>query len=177
MAVPKYKRGESKFEVLIHAIKLRREFTLLLLRDFGIKTKIRDYKAIANFTEEDRAVFNALGEKYGFNKTLTALYPEWLVEHFRENIIKLLSELIQNITSANTIFVTNESEYAERRNYQNKAICSCECLLQEMQYIISILCVNVDINKYTRYTELVEKEIALLRAWRKADNKIKKQLG
>lgn len=44
MSVPKSKRGESKFEVMIHALKMRREFTMLLLRDFGVKNKIRDFR-------------------------------------------------------------------------------------------------------------------------------------
>lgn len=177
MSVPKYKRTESKFEVYIHALKLRREFTMLLLRDFGIKNRIRDFKFIAEFNEEDKKVFEDLAERYDFKHTMKAIYPEWLINHFRENIIKLLFDLVNNITSANTIFVTNESEYTERRNFQTRAICNCESLLQEMQYVISLLCSNIDINKYTRYTDMIEKEIGLLRAWRKADNKIKKRLG
>ena len=177
MAVPKSKRGESKFEVLIHAIKLRREVTLLLLRDFGIKRKIRDYKITAEFSESDEKVFNELAEKYDFKHTLTAIYPEWLINHFRGNVMTITSDIVRNVISANTIFVTSESEYDERRNYQTRAICGCENLLQELQYIISLLCSNVDENKFTRYVEMTEKQIALLRAWRKADNKIKKNLG
>lgn len=177
MSVPKSKRGESKFEVMIHALKMRREFTMLLLRDFGVKNKIRDFRFVAEFNEDDKKVFDELAEKYDFKHTLKAIYPEWLIDHFRGNIIKILAELVTNIISANSIYVTNESEYNERRSYQTKAICNCENLLQEMQYVISILSVNVDINKYTRYVEMIDKQIALLRAWRKTDNKIKNRVN
>ena len=150
MPVPKSKRGESKFEVLTHAFKMRREFTLLLLRDFGIKNKIRNIETIAKFTEEDKIVFDKLAERYDFKHTLTAEYPEWLISHFRENIITILAELTQSIISANTIYVTNESEYNERRSYQTAAICNCENLLQELQYVASLLCASDDMNKYKR---------------------------
>lgn len=54
------------------------------------------------------------------------------------------------------------------------AIGNCEQLLQEMQYIISII--PVDAQKYIRYVEMIEKEIALLKGWRKSDNKILKKI-
>lgn len=43
-----------------------------------------------------------------------------------------------------------------------------------MQYIISII--PVDAQKYIRYVEMIEKEIALLKGWRKSDNKILKKI-
>lgn len=67
-----------------------------------------------------------------------------------------------------------ESEFYDRRNFQNHAIGNCEQLLQEMQYIISII--PVDAQKYIRYVEMIEKEIALLKGWRKSDNKILKKI-
>lgn len=43
-----------------------------------------------------------------------------------------------------------------------------------MQYIISII--PVDAQKYMRYVDMIEKEIALLKGWRKSDNKILKRI-
>ena len=40
-------------------------------------------------------------------------------------------------------------------------------LLQELQYIIETL--PVDINKYTRFADSIQLEIALIKGWRKAD--------
>jgi hypothetical protein len=45
--------------------------------------------------------------------------------------------------------------------------------LQELQYTIETL--PVDIQKYVRFTDSINKEINLLKGWRKADNKFKKQ--
>jgi hypothetical protein len=41
-----------------------------------------------------------------------------------------------------------------------------------MQYVISIL--PVDAEKYMPYVAMVDREIALLKGWRKSDNKILK---
>ena len=90
--------------------------------------------------------------------------------------MNIMTDMIKNITTANTIYVTAESEFDERRSYQTRAIANCENLLQEFQYIISIACSNEDINKYTPYVEMTERQIALLRAWRTAGNKIKKNM-
>ena len=81
---------------------------------------------------------------------------------------------MKNICSANTIHITNKEEYYLRRNYQTQAICDCENLLQEMQYVIYVTHPNVE--KYMPYVDIIEKEIALLKGWRKSDNKIMKSL-
>lgn len=86
----------------------------------------------------------------------------------------LLRDLMKNICSANTIHITNKEEYYMRRNYQTQAICNCENLLQEMQYIICVCHPNVE--KYMVYVDIIEKEILLLKGWRKSDNKIFKEL-
>ena len=63
-------------------------------------------------------------------------------------------------------------ELMERRMFQNNAIGQCYRLLQELQYSIEVL--PVDIEKYARFVEVIEKEIYLLKGWRKKDNKLKK---
>ena len=89
--------------------------------------------------------------------------------------MNLLRDLIRNICVANTIRITNSEEYYKRRNYQNEAICNCENLLQEMQYIIYVCHPNVE--RYMKYVDMIEYEITLLKGWRKSDNKIVKDLG
>ena len=141
-----------------------------LLKDFGIKDKVRNAVAITkNMSEEDAKKFNELVQK---NSQLYVLdkYPEWLINRMRDDILNLLHSLVMNITHANSIYPVFESEYYERRNLQNCAIANCEQLLQEFQYIISII--PTDINKYLRYTDMIEREIALLKGWRKSDNRI-----
>lgn len=46
MSVLKNKRSVSSLEFYHNAITLRREITMLLLRDFGIKDKVRSIKSL-----------------------------------------------------------------------------------------------------------------------------------
>ncbi len=176
MSVVKNKRKESELEFFHNAYILRKEMTDLLLRDFGIKDKVRTVNKepfIMKMEKDDQEVMLELFQKYHVIE-LSEQYPMWLIEKFRDSILNILHDLIMNITAANTIYPIYESELFERRNFQNRAIGNCEQLLQEMQYIISTVPVNA--NKYMRYVEMIEKEIALLKGWRKSDNKIMKRI-
>lgn len=144
MSVPTWKRSISKMEFFHTALELRKELTNLLMRDFGIKNIKKDITYIGK------------------------------IENFTPDELDVLRNLISNITQANTIYPNCESEFYDRRNFQNHAIANCEELYQEMQYVVSIL--PSDINKYMRYVDMIEKEIALLKGWRKSDNRILKRI-
>ncbi len=177
MSVLKNKRSVSSLEFYHNAITLRREVTMLLLRDFGIKDKVRSVKSlygVPGMEPEDEQKFREIVEKYEMKATIIEEYPAWLIDKMRNNIMNILHNMIMNITQANTIYPVCESEFYDRRNFQNHAIGNCEQLLQEMQYIISII--PVDAQKYIRYVEMIEKEIVLLKGWRKSDNKILKKI-
>ena len=71
MSVVKNKRTQSKWEFYNTAIKLRNDIIVLLLRDFGIKTRQRDidfYKHHMN--EEDAKEFEELLDKYEIQKNI-----------------------------------------------------------------------------------------------------------
>jgi hypothetical protein len=153
MSVLKNKRGLSKLEFYHNARKLRRDITALLLRDFGVRDKIRKIK-----TPEGEEVAVIEG------------YPDWLIEKFRESIIGILRDLMMNITAGNTIYPTNEAELLARRQYQTSAIVNCEQLLQEMHYCEDVL--PVHISKFVPYVEAIEFEINSLKGWRKSNSKI-----
>lgn len=177
MSVIKNKRNLSGMEFYHNAVKLRREMTLLLLRDFGIKDKVRSVESFAKFqdmTDEDREALDYLMGKYHMGDRILEEYPKWFIEQERITIQGILKELIMNITAANTIYAHHISEFNDRRTFQNHAICNCEQLLQEMQFIITIIPVKAE--KLMRYVEMIEKEIALLKGWRKSDNKILRRL-
>ena len=176
MSVIKNKRGLSDLEFFHNAIKLRKRMTELLLRDFGIKQKNTDVNVFAReyaMDKADKSLFNELCEKYKIT-TLVESYPRWLINEFRESILINLRELLANITAANSIYPICIEEWNERRIRQDRAIGNCETLLQEMAYVIAT--VPVDAEKYMEYVWLIEKEIALLKGWRKSDNKIRKKL-
>ena len=176
MSVIKNKRSLSELEFFHNAIKLRKEMTGLLLRDFGMKARNKDTQVIPKLykmEKEDGEEFLKLCEQYKI-VSLVETYPEWLIREFRESILLNLRELIKNITSANSIYPMYMEELMERRIYQDRAIGNCETLLQEMAYALSIL--PGDANKYMGYVDMIQREIALLKGWRKSDNKLKAKL-
>lgn len=61
-------------------------------------------------------------------------------------------------------------EFLTRRFYMNKAIGLCYSLKQEIQYVIRTL--PVDINKYERFAIEIDKQIALYKGVRLADNRL-----
>ena len=176
MSVLKSKRKTSRLEFLHNAYQIRRHFTNLLLRDFGTKDKIRSskfYAKINHMEPEDQETFVGLTDKYHIS-TIVDEYPEWIISDMRNRIQSEIRFLIRNIIQANTIYPTTESEYIDRRRYQTAAIGCCEQIIQEMQYVIETL--DVDVNKYLPYVDELDREVALLRGWRKSDNRLLKAI-
>lgn len=155
MSVLKANRKESPFEVISHAYKMRRAITDLLLRDFGYKPTI-----YPNETEEQRKRREA--------------YDQWFILQCREYVTDTMRRLVREIIIANKIYPTTMREYEERRIHQDLALAECANLLQELQYAIQSLPVNV--NKFIRFDEMIQNQIALIKGWRKADNKFKLKL-
>jgi len=177
LSVLKRKRNISKMEFYHNAIKLRLMITEFLLKDFGIKSRRRNLefaKDVYDIEDEDVEEIENILSAYDLKNSFIDNFPSWLIDKERDYFMDLLRSLMKNICSANTIHITNKEEYYMRRNYQTQAICDCENLLQEMQYIIYVTHPNVE--KYMPYVDIIEKEIALLKGWRKSDNKIMKSL-
>mgnify|MGYP004570763645 CR=1 FL=1 len=67
MSVLKNKRAVSNLEFYHNAIELRKEITMLLLRDFGVKDKVRNVKYLSGINHmepEDQKALQELIEKY-----------------------------------------------------------------------------------------------------------------
>lgn len=174
MSVLARNRGLSKLEFYKNAMKLRKKFTFLLLRDLGVKNRVRNlHIELKNMEPMDAEAFRAIAERYGIGE-IADEYPEWVVVKLRDSIWDLLRDMMVNITRAYTVWATNKSEAEERRNAQNRAIADCESILKELELAIDIL--PVDAEKYMPYVEAIEREIALLKGWRKADNKRNEKL-
>ena len=220
MSVLARKRTLSQYQFYTNAISLRKKIIFLLLRDFGIKRKVRslgvrtkpmDEETLHRFvgiavkydmpvqlaeypgwlcdtakgaietalrmwtqemTEEEREEFLAIAYSYGL-AGLSAEYPEWLVSKMRSSIWGIMQDMLLNITRAYTIWATNDAEAKERRLCQDRAIADCESLLKEFELAIDVFLVNAD--KYMPYVDDINKEIALLKGWRKSDNERNKK--
>ena len=176
MSVLKNNRGTSELEFYHTAIKLRKEITQNLLRDFGVKNRdavrsknVQEYPKMELFFNK----YTRMQEEIR-TRDVVSEYPYWLVFRFRDEMMDLLKQLIDNITDANSIYPINLHELEVRRDYQTAAIGACEKMLQELQYIIEVL--PADANKLLRYVDMIDKEVALLKGWRKANGKIAKRL-
>ncbi|MBR6045767.1 MAG: hypothetical protein IKP95_12795 [Ruminococcus sp.] len=175
MSVPLSERGISKKKYYDYALKLDDKIVGLLIRDFGLKTICKDLNVFthkAKMNELDKSLFNKLCEVYHLN--VETAYPYWLIDHYRTRIMKILEDLIANITTAYSIFANSEREFFDRRHYQWLAISNCEMLLQTMQCVIRQL--PVDAEKYMEYVDMIQEEIELLKNWKKSENKILKAI-
>lgn len=174
MSVPKGKRKESEFEVFIHFYKMRKDITDLLLRDFGYKQKKQEQyigKMFGGISYED--MNDSQKEHYIKTKEKSEAFQDWYIVEQRSTIMNCLRRINKHIFMANSIYPQYEKELVERRIEQDRAIGECNVLIQEMQYIINTL--PVDVNKYVRFSDSIQREINLIKGWRKSDNKFKKR--
>ena len=173
--VPKGKRTQSKIEFLTFTYDLYGAVVGFLLKDFGIKAINRDLKTFAykaKMSTDDGIVFAELCEKYRID--VEADYPMYVLEHFRNCCLRELDNILHNIIDANTIYPNTMYEFNLRRGYQHKAISSAYMLHQLFIIINKLFHPNTE--KYMVYVDMVDKEISLLKKWKKSDNKILRAL-
>lgn len=176
MSVLKRNRKESQFEVFHHYYKLRKDMTDLLLRDFGYNIKksekylerIFSGRSYEELTDDEKKYYDKLRKR---NES----FEEWFIQDQRKVIIDCLRCIGENVFMANSIYPMYPEELVERRILQDKAIGQCYRLVQELQYAIETL--PVDVNVYTRFGESIQKEIDLIKGWRKSDNKFKRVIS
>lgn len=174
MSVLVRKRKLSELKFYDNAIRLRRSMIYLLMRDLGAKRGVRDIQWMAkDLPPQDAELLLAVAERNGLKRFETD-WPSWVIEKLRDNIWRLLTDMMTAITRAYTIFATSKAEADERRLCQDRAIACCESLLKEMELAIDIL--PVDANKYKTQVKLITEEIMLLKGWRKSGNKKRKEL-
>lgn len=172
MSVLKSKRKPSQFEVFHHLYKTRKEITDLLLRDFGYSREKADKRLAkmfggrnyAELAEGEQAHYDRLNQKY-------TSFDDWFVRDERQVVVDCLREITKEVFIANSIYPTCYEELVQRRIHQDEAIGQCNRLMQELQYAIETL--PVDVNSYLRFSEMIQTEINLIKGWRKADNKFK----
>lgn len=176
MSVPASKRSISEFEFYNTAIRLRQHVTFWLLRDFGAKPRVRDAKFVATryqMTDEDKKTFEELLAKYNIGDSVCDTYPQWWIQERRRKIDGLLTETIECIVRAFNLYATTLEEYNERRRLQSKAITGIYAVLEECQFVISVLYKTggVDVDRYGQLVQFCDDELALLKGWRKQGNK------
>ena len=154
---------------------MRHEVTQMMYNRFGYspekyEAKIQKYRERFADKENVDEIVSRMEVK------LTA-FNEWFIENERNAVAELMREIQDNFSKGNSIFPSDnparEQEYIERRLCMDKAIGACNALKQELQYIISEL--PVDINKYKNVSDVIDKQISLIKGVRRSDNKFLKR--
>lgn len=134
--VHKSERGESRFEVLDHAVILKNMIReLSILRNFGYK--VRTSKTPKNFETWS----DASKERWQQREEERLKKLEWLDRHFlaekRKSVDDDLMRMMRGISAANSIQrPTSMAEADERRIQQDRAIAACEDLRIDLQDIM-----------------------------------------
>ena len=172
MSVPQGKRKESRFEAQHHFYKVRTEVTALILNDFGFsevkyRAMMERYRA-AHQHDSNIADICARWERKNES------FKRWFVDEEGRAIIDMMRDIERHFTLGNSIFPSDTParlmEFLTRRWHMNRAIGLCYALKQELNYAIRTL--PVDINKYERFAVLIDKQIALFKGVRQADNRL-----
>ena len=173
MSVLKANRKPSPFEVEHHAYKVRTVITDLALRQFGLKEYEEKPKpdAYAGWSQNQKDGYDRNIAK---RKERYEAFVEWFILDEQKAIIQITRDMVHEIFLANEISPQFISECDERRIHQDLALGHCENLIQELQYIITTLPVNIE--KYENITNMIIQEQALIKGWRKSDNKIRKSI-
>ena len=101
-------RKPSPYNYYTNAIKLRKSMRFLLLRDLGIKDKVREVHEFAkDMSEDDRVEFILLASKYGVEQFKTD-YPQWVIEKLRNAIWQHLDDILDHITYAYSVWPTSK---------------------------------------------------------------------
>ena len=175
MSVIVSKRQESKFEVFHHWDKTRLAITNLMLYDFGLKAERQEQKFMRSLGVSDLSQLDENGiERYQKHKKRMASVISWFLQEQRNSVMSCIRSVNENVFIANSIYPTCIEELTERRLHQDRAIGQCYRLKQELQYTIEVL--EVDINRYSNAAKMIDREIVLLKAWRKSDNRFKKSI-
>ena len=170
MSVPIHRREASQFEVFFHLIQLRKDITDLLLRDFGYSLSKAEKALLKQLGGESyEELTDIQKERYDKTKHRNEAFHAWYIYDMRKSIVDALRDIQTCVYVANSIFPYYMEELIERRIWQDKAIGHCNRLLQELDYAIQTL--PVDINVYTRFAKSIKHEISLIKGWRKSDNK------
>lgn len=166
MAVVKGKRNQSDVEYFDYAYKVVEHITKFLLSDLGIKKTYRDLKVFAykaHMEETDKEEFNHLVNKYDLE--LETDFPNWLMCYYRETLLTIMRDLINNISAAYTLYPNSVYEFNIKKQYISDSIANCFDLKHQLQLVIRIFPANM--KKYIPFVKEIDKEIELLKQWRK----------
>lgn len=166
MSVLKRKRRTSKTEVFHHLYKIRREMTNFLIRDFAYDINKANHNLLKTFGVQK---FEELSESnrlaYHNQRERLDKFHNWFIINERKAIIDNIRNINKELIIAEYITINSELSKEQFLYHKTEAIGWCYQLLQELQYIIETL--PVDVNKFLSYSTLIQTEISLIKNWNK----------
>lgn len=172
MSVPKGKRTQSRFEAQHQFYKLRNAVTILILNDFGFNP-VKYRKMMEKYRNEHLNDPNVDDICLRW-ETKNRSFQKWYIDEEAKACLNLLREIEREFTIGNSIYPSETPakvpEFLTRRWHMNRAIGLCYSLKQELNYVIRTL--PVDVNKYERFAEMIDLQIALYKGVRQADNRL-----
>ena len=161
------KRTETQFEVRDHMLDIWKQITELCFRGFGLKKRKipKEPKNFAEWSEKSKEKW-LVDEQEKYNRKLQ--WDNAFIVNESRVLDNLCRKIVYTIDQANTIKPQYLCECDKQRLLQDEAIGLCNNLKRELNHVAATISCNL--NFLTIQTESVEKEIALLRAWRKSCN-------
>lgn len=138
------------------------------------KRKRSHFEVFHNMAELQKNLIKDLMVDFGITRSTNLGEAQFLDIKF-ERIVNLCGDIVGDIHRANAMFVTDLTEYEQRRLYQDQAIANCQILKQELQSIVDVMS-GLNVNKYKVPIEMIDRELNLIKSWRKSDNRLKKKI-
>lgn len=145
-------RTLSKIEVIYQATKVREALFSLSLRSFGVRSR----NSIL------RRKYEQAIHLEGRQETI-----DELIKMGSRTLLNLASDIEMELNAANAIWPRSQRDYELRRSYQNKALSSCKRAKSELNQIAAMF--DVDICTFKESVKSLDKEIELIKAWRRSD--------
>lgn len=172
MSVPKGRRQESRFEAQHHYYRLRSDVTTLILQDFGFSEE--KYLENIEYYRTAHSQADNVEEVVARWQKKSESFTRWFIDCEAAAVLDILRSIEREFTTGNSIYPSDTParlmEFLMRRWHINRAIGYCYTLKQELNYIIRTL--PVDLNKYERFAEAIDKQIALYKGVRQSDNRL-----
>ena len=166
-------RKETPFAVRDNALDMRRYVTELCFRRFGVKPR-KEPKLPSNWEKWSPESQQAELAKREVQRKQAEEFDKWFIYTERTVLDQLLRKIIFDIDEANTMRPQFLFECDKQRELQDEAIGLCSNLIRELNYIGDTIPANK--NFITKVVKIVDKEIALIRGWRKSCNESRNKI-
>ena len=171
MSVPVHERKESRLEVFHHWLNVRQNLINEIIFDFGFSKSKQERKLKRRLgIKEEKDVDELSAELYDrlmAEGTRMRKFEEWMIYAFRYRVLDHIFSISSNLVRANAMYPTTMEEYYLRADMQSLIIADLYALIDTMHIIIFTL--SSDVNRFPRHEKALEKEIHLVKKWKKND--------